>query len=216
MIEKAVYKKFERAIPLLIDTGGALQCIVDNILNYEGEYAGELDQFMNWVKKQGYQKNEIIGIFKVLDKHRIIAIDPYSNYIEVKEYKPNAYKKIRRAQRWYRIEQKYGKRSLFSKKVNTGNLDVVYKVKDKFLNKEYEFSEKELWSFLKLRLHPVEMKSYRLGRPPQPERFHIKKSYREESMETVTYEYVKSDGKKISEGKLYRKLEYLYIKYFSV
>jgi len=193
--------KFREGIPAWVDTGSSMYCLLENLKNADSYD----DPFLDWVHERGFTEDELKKVIYQLDRERIIAIDPYRDFVEVEAYKPQTCKGIRRLQRLYRIEQEYG--CLEYEKVKEDTQEKYLLVKEKDTGKEEEFFSTEALE----RHYGIgweDRREHRKGNPSKYDNLEVTEKYKvvNKFIGNVTYFIRRPDGSKLYEGKKFDKL----------
>ena len=211
--DEKIIKEFEDHIPYYVDTGSGICCLLEQLM-CTGSWTDEWedDEFLAWIKDKDFTKNEIKHILKILDGMEIIAINPYTMFIEVEAFHPGFCRQHRRYRRLNKIELKYGKIDTEIIR-DTQIVDQSYfTIKDLKTNepaKEYldiEGVNKILKNIYGV-TH-VDIREFRKGKPSRFDELDIRYDMRKAAKtfdEAITFIW-QPDGTKLYKGKLFDKL----------
>lgn len=208
-MDKEDLKKFRKGIPPWIDTGSSIGCLLETLL---GGHEWNDEEFLDWVHERKFTEKQLKEVIYQLDREGIIAIDPYDDFAEVQEYKPNTCKHIRMLQKKYKIEQKYG--HIEEEEIKEDVMVSYLLVCEKNTKEEKEFPDMEAFEEY-YSIGWEDRREYRKGQPSRYDDFNITEKYREAKkfIGRTKKVIIKPDGEKLYGGNKYKRIINLLLKY---
>jgi len=212
-MNEKILNRFREGIPYGVDTGSSMRCLLEWLLCKDiwiDEY--KTDEFLAWIREKGFTEEQLKKVIYQLDRERILAIDPDDEFIEVEKYKPNTCRGIRRRQKLYRIEQKYG--HLEEENIEEIVSEKYLLVHEKDTRREEKFKTTEAFES-HYGIGWEDRKEKRKGQPSKYDNFEIAEKYEEVKKFAGNTEVFirRPDGSKLYEGKEFEKLIRIFAEY---